>query len=424
MLYKAIAVLSLLLPAVGLYIIEIGNSANTANINGYAIGATMAYVCFATIIVAVVAVILYVGVFDRLGAGRSLEVASAEQARSIEKRALICLLPMAIFTFVISGGYQAATGMVSAGEFRAGGAGGALGYLVLKYYAPTITAFALVSRVQAGIGLVSPRSVAIVVLLALVALSFGYKAGIVTALLPLAIIALWRARYRTAIPVFGLGAVLVIIGYFTVQGGRFVGTLLDALVRRIFLLHGDVSWRVWQMHIEGAEFPNYWNTLGTVLGDRVFSFVAGVTRADPEAWVNAHFSLMATHAVGYPADAIVSQGHNAAATIFSEGIIAGGVAGLLVVAILAGTVLVALYKFIDNRLRANDIAAAAIASSYFVVGVVAWILGGGVTELVHISIIVGVSSTWLLLWWIRGGNIRAVATALEPNSSTKKSPPA
>jgi membrane protein implicated in regulation of membrane protease activity len=110
---------------------------------------------------------------------------------------------------------------------------------------------------------------------------------------------------------------------------------------------------------------------------------------------------MITHLSGYSHETIMA-GHNNTATVFSEGLIAGGLVGLFGFAVLAGLIIQALYRFIDNRLRANDFIAASIGASYMIMGLMAWLIGGGITAIVHLSIFVAFVWTFILLRLISG----------------------
>jgi hypothetical protein len=128
-----------------------------------------------------------------------------------------------------------------------------------------------------------------------------------------------------------------------------------------------------------------------------YTMLTGVTRSDETEWVMAHFSLLATAMSGYSPEYIMKEGHNNAANAFSEGIVAYGVVGAFVAAVIAGLVIDALYRLIDNRLKANDFAIASLAACYLVYALMSWLIGGGITELVHSSVIFGMLSGYLLL---------------------------
>jgi len=74
-----------------------------------------------------------------------------------------------------------------------------------------------------------------------------------------------------------------------------------------------------------------------------------------------------------------------------------GAIGAFVVAVIAGLVIDALYRLIDNRLKVNDFAIASLAACYLVFALMPWLLGGGINALVHSSVIFGSLSGYLLL---------------------------
>jgi hypothetical protein len=399
--YKLVSAFCFIAPLVGLVAIEMGARLSEFSW-GYPNGSAAAFASYCVVVAASIYFMNRHRMFVRVGA---FPVRSdAFELRAIYGRALVALLPLTAFVVFGIGGYEAIVGRVQSGEFRASlGGGGAAGYLILKYYAPAILAYTLLVTRRSGASFFSLRMIAIAVLCGLVALSFGFKSGIVLMLLPAAILIFWNASLRRMILLGGFALSLIILGYLTLGRTEGAKDLLGQLLTRLFVFQADLTWSIWGQFKAGVEFPNYWNTLLPILGDRVFSSITGITRAEPLEWVNAHFNLMATSVSGYPPEAIIATGHNGSATAFSEGLIAGGVAGVLVIAVFAGAVLTALYMIIDNLIRSNHFAIASVAACYFVMGVMAWLLGGGIAELVHVSIFFAVVTSLPLLWWISRG---------------------
>lgn len=314
------------------------------------------------------------------------------------------LTAMAAYTLFAAGGINVALRSESRGDFRTGlGGNGALSYLCLKFYSPAILAYlALLYQKrpwhEMALSMVIPA-----ILVSLVALSFGFKSGIVLAFLPAVIAYSWRFSALWIFPLCAAALGAIYLGYlfFDSAGPVTYSNTLVQLWLRLTVMQGDVAWKIWDMHRLGSVFPSYIDTLPAILGDRVASWLTGVDRTTPMAWVLTHFGLLITYLSGYPIDQIMA-GHNNTATIFSEGILAGGLPGVFVISAIAGVLTYALYRFIDVCLQRNHLSGAAIAASYFVFGLMSWLLGGGVTAIVHISILVGIVTTYILLRIIEG----------------------
>lgn len=162
------------------------------------------------------------------------------------------------------------------------------------------------------------------------------------------------------------------------------------------VLQGDVSWKIWDLHVNGESLLSYVVSLPGVFGDRMFTPASGIDRSDSLAWVPTHFGLLTTHLSGYPIQSTIT-GHNNTATIFSEDVLMGGLGGVLVISVVAGLLTTVLYCFMEACLLKHRYAEAALAASYFVFGLMAWLLGDGITAILHVSILVGLASGYVLL---------------------------
>jgi hypothetical protein len=247
-------------------------------------------------------------------------------------------------------------------------------------------------------------------LTALIALSFGFKAGIVLAFLPAAVVYFWRASDLWVIPLALAAVLFIYVGYSFIDDTNpaNMSAILSNLGYRLTVLQGDVAWKIWGLHQAGIPLPSYIETLPPILGDRLSGIMTGVDRSAPVPWVLTHFGLMTTYLSGYPIDVIMA-GHNNTATIFSEGVLAGGLVGVAVISCLAGLVTSAIYNYIDICLHRRRYIEAAIMSSFSIFGLMSWLLGGGITALVHISIMVGLVSSYYLLKFIEGRRQRVGA---------------
>ena len=231
--------------------------------------------------------------------------------------------------------------------------------------------------------------------------SYGYKSSFILAVLPAAILYYWRAPPSALIPLAIVAICVILFGYLYFSSISDIGVAFNKMVDRLFVAQGDVSWFIWNKYINGEPLTNYHLTLLPIVGDRLFSLITGVTQANRDLWVSTHYSLMMTYVSGYSIDTILG-GHNNTGTVFSEGLFAAGLFGVFVYAVFAGLMVNAVYHFIENKLEARDFAWAAVAASYFVNGVMAWLLAGGLQSIIHISIPVLLYGTHYMLSLIRG----------------------
>jgi oligosaccharide repeat unit polymerase len=408
MLFKFVVTISFLFPLVGVRLMENGAYGLSVFKRGYPNGATWAFLLYCSVAFATVLAASKLGLFHKVGKGRPQAL---RHPGTISLISLLLMVSMLGFLLFGLGGIDNYYRITNAGTFRAAlsGVSGALGSIILKYIAPAVFAFAFMTNVAWNPNRIKSVTVLLLALvMMLIGGSYGFKSSFVLAVLPAAMLYYWRSSPWMLLPLGVAAVCAILLGYAFFAGSPTVGDALESLVYRLFVLQGDVAWWVWDLHREGEPLPAYTPTLLPMIGDRIFSLVTGITRDQQLEWVMSHFGLMITHLSGYSTEAIFFGGHANTATVFSEGIIAGGLFGVLLFAILAGLMVNLLYNFIDNRLEANDFAWASAAASYAVVGVMAWLLSGGIQVIIHISIPVLLLGTYVILHLIRrtSGEVR------------------
>jgi hypothetical protein len=319
------------------------------------------------------------------------------------------LVAMALFTLFVSGGISVLLRTIGRGDFRSGlGDSGAISYLILKYYSPAIMAYlALIYSRRPWYDAVIPLAVPAIVV-AVIALSFGFKSGVVLAFLPAVVVYFWRVPDWLVIPLAAAAFGGIYLGYSFFDGLSNPAVILDRLFYRLTVLQGDVAWKIWDLHASGEYLPNYLASVPAIFGDRVFTLATGIDRSMELDWVTTHFGLLTTYLSGYPIYVIMA-GHNNTATIFSEGVLIGGLSGVIAISALAGVLTAALYSFIQVCLHRHRYVEASLASSYFVFALMAWLLGGGITAILHISILVGLVTGYVLLKIIEGRRLESSA---------------
>nr|WP_295885349.1 hypothetical protein [uncultured Devosia sp.] len=319
------------------------------------------------------------------------------------------LVAMAVFTLFVSGGISVVLRTIGRGDFRSGlGDNGAISYLILKYYSPAVMAYlALLYARRPWYDAIIPLAVP-AVLVALIALSFGFKSGVVLAFLPAAVVYFWRVSDWLVIPLAAVALAGIYLGYGFFDGLSDPATILDRLFYRLTVLQGDVAWKIWDLHVRGDSLPGYLASVPAIFGDRVFTLATGIDSSMELDWVTTHFGLLTTYLSGYPIHVIMA-GHNNTATVFSEGVLMGGLSGVIAISAFAGVLTASLYSFIQLCLHRHRYVEASLASSYFVFALMAWLLGGGITAILHISILVGLVTGYVLLKIIEGRRLDASA---------------
>jgi hypothetical protein len=394
-MYKYLVAFVLLTPLIGIWLVEGGEYAPSIGTDGYPIGATAAFSVYAV----AVAVIAW------LVAGRAAPV--AELAPTID--ANIVFRRFASNVLIVNGAFLALflfgfgainvwLGSMGKGEFRVSlGWFGAVPNLMCKFVLPTLVAYATLLYMRSTRNWQLKLRLALVFALAFTTgASWGFKTTAIASVMPALLLLNWRVRPVVAVALAGvfIGSLAIFFFLFDqqVEAGAEVQTFL---LRRLTVLQGDVAWHIWDMHTSGEEFPNYWTTLSAGIGDKLLA-AFGVSRSDPYEWMLYHYDWMLTYLAGSSFEAI-EEGHSVTATPFAEGLVAGGLPGLALFAVLAGVLTGLTYRFINDSMRRGQDVRSALGATYCCYYIIAWLNGGAIVQLFHISLLIGFGMTLVLL---------------------------
>lgn len=383
-------------------IVQLENGAFGANVNvfGYPNGATLAFLVYSAFLLA--------GAWwssgGRMfrGADHALPgavVSPVAAARLLQATLAVSILLALSMVFAL-GGAEVLTGDVGKGEFRSTLGGlGALAYLIVKWIAPATFALACATYVTAG----RPRRLRPLLLAGLLTtfvtgLAWGFKSSGLLVVLPGFVVLLWQASMRRAILYAGLAVAVIALSFvwFDTIDDTAYSSALEFLVARLTVFQGDVCWYIWDRWRSGEPLPDYARTLLVAMGDQLFSLITGITRADSERWVLSHFGSLLTYTVGYPIEGI-EAGHSVTGTPFSEGLIAAGWVGIPLFGFGAGLISGFVFRRIDRALKRSRILSAALWSNYSVWCLFAWLNGGEIVQMFHISTLVGALLCWIFL---------------------------
>ncbi|MCK4445460.1 MAG: hypothetical protein KAW56_00090 [Candidatus Marinimicrobia bacterium] len=229
----------------------------------------------------------------------------------------------------------------------------------------------------------------------------GYKSAAVFVLLPSLVILYWKIPLRKVISFFLISIIIFVLfaavydkkelNLSGIQNTGFTmpsNNAISFLLYRMTVLQGDVPWKVWDMHVNNKGLFPYTPTLLAVIGDKMLNVFTGISRRESfSKFASFHYATMLTHDVGYPLYALQSGYTNVSGSIFSEGLIAGGLVGVIILSIFAGIFAGINYKLIKHSIKNNNIVVASIASTYFCFGVFSWLNSGGIVTLFHIATI-------------------------------------
>ena len=385
-------------PLIGIWLVEGGEFSMSVGIPGEANGATVAFLCF-------IGLMLAVAFATNAGFGRRQPLPvrlrpTGEAERGFMHFSTRFMVINCVFLFVmlfVFGGIQVWLGTIEKGLFRATlGSFGALPYLMTKFAVPALFAYSTMLLMQTkrqrrhnlmwGVN-------AFAVFLA--GSTWGFKTTGLFMLLPGLLLLNWRLPVHRllAFSAIFLGSLVLFFFLFDSQLMEDV-EVIGFLSSRLTILQGDVSWYVWGLYVNGEELPNYWPTLLAAVGDTVLgTFVSKMNLGE---WMSFHYDWMLTTVSGSSLEA-AANGHSVTGTPFAEGVIAGGTWGVAFFATVAGLLVGGFHRGIGNAILRNQSRAASLMSTYFCFHVFSWLNGGGITQLFHISIMANFIVTFFLL---------------------------
>jgi hypothetical protein len=315
------------------------------------------------------------------------------------------------------GGIRVWLGTMEKGLFRASlGPLGALPYMMTKFTVPALFAYLTVLLIQTRHDRQCKRMWWVNALVVFVAASaWGFKTTGLFMMLPGLLILNWKLSLRRLL-VFAAVFLASLVALFFWFDSGLVGDVevFTFLFGRLTVLQGDLSWYLWGMYMDGTVLPNYWPTLLAAAGDTVLGTF--VSKANLVEWMGYHYDWMLTYLSGASLEAI-ANGHSVTGTPFAEGVIAGGRFGVGLFAVVGGVLAGGIYRVLSKAIRNGRSITAAIVSTYFCFHVFAWLNGGGITQLFHISVIANIAVAYFLLKLLSAPQRRRGAEALDLTNS-------
>lgn len=403
MIFKALVLFSIVMPLFGIIQIENGSFAWGVNQSGEKNGATFAFTFYSALMLASLFATTK-GTFFRLKENFIHNNKFIKNHSTAFKLILFINIFFAITLLFGLGGYKTLLGTVGKGEFRTTLGGlGAVAYLITKWLAPALFAYlCAISFMLKQSNKTTQRLTFLLfangTLVFLVGISWGFKTTGILMLTPGFIILTWNSSIKTLLTAALLASATIYTMFliFDTTENTIYATGIEFIWARLTVLQGEVAWFLWGEHLNNNLDYNYLKTLTVFVGDRIWSILTGITRENQEQWVLYHFGSLLTYASGYPIEGIF-DGHSVTGTPFSEGLIAGGVFGLIFFGIIAGIITGIAFNQLRKSIRTQDPMRTALWSCYFVFCVFTWLIGGEIVQLFHISVFVSILLSWSLI---------------------------
>lgn len=388
-MHNIIILASVLLPLIGVLQMENGAFGNSIGMDGYPNGASVVYAMYSAVLLVTYFVV-------RAGAAMAPTTPSTSAHKSSHFNAYAQLLiwlflPILLVMLFGFGGWAVWLGQVGKGEFRANlGPFGAVAYLLVNSVIPLLMAYAaLLYRGATGVRHERAWLAVLFGLTLLIGSTWGFKSTGVTMLLPALVVLFWGAGVGRVLAVCGAIALTIATFFylFDSETDEAAGGLAF-LLTRLTTLQGDVSWLLWGQHTEGVSFPPYLQTLRVFVGDTAFATLTGITRDMPDLWADYHFDILLGLLAGLPLS-VVDEGHSIVGTPFADGLVLGGVPGVLAMALFAGLLCGVLCTMIERALRRGQAFRCALLVTYFGINGITFLRNGAAMQLIHIATVVG-----------------------------------
>lgn len=382
--------------------------------NGYPNNASFAYIYY----------LLLIYIFYYLALKIKIKKREVSKPSQYSEHAVIIITFVNLIFLVLMlfffGGIKVWLGTVGKGEFRVSlGFFGFFAFIITKYTAPLFLAYLAACFEE----IKKKRLQKILfysnfILLFLIGSTWGYKTTALLLIMPSLIILNWKASFYKVLGFIIMAFVGLVlfsvlfdardltgeVGYSNLseytesyQGG---GTAIEFVLYRATVLQGDVAWKVWDLYVSDYQFPSYFKTWLSIIGDKNLSLLFGIDRTNFAVFIQYHYGYLLTY-IGGASLADIESGLSTTGTAFAEGIIAGGMFGLTVFSAIAGLMMGFLYKSIKNGVIQRQSIKTAFFAMYYTTVFLPWLTGGGILEnFLHISIISGLVLSYYSLKYI------------------------
>ena len=234
-----------------------------------------------------------------------------------------------------------------------------------------------------------------------IGLSFGSKATGILILTCGVIPLLWKQRTAiTAIALLIPGLTLIFVSSYLFDSfiaDRSFWGILDYVLRRAFVLTAEAPWKAWDLYRAGPVDFNYPLTLAQFLGSGLIFLFFGVAKYSDTAY-KYEFTTGVT-ALFYPTlvDEVNSGRWNITCTSYVEGLLAMGLVGIPVFAVLGGYIMGRMENAITKSMINNKLSKGSVLIVYYVFAFFSWVNSGGIVTLFHPITIVGILFSYYFL---------------------------
>ena len=329
--------------------------------------------------------------------------------------AILSIFITLFFLFLILfvfGGFKVLLGQLDKGAFRIGfGFFGAFVHLMTKMFLPSILALNVFYYKKEHKTTFNTFLLVLNFFLAFVfGASWGYKSTAIFILLPALIVMYDKPKFLRVLFLSTIAFVVFVLFAMFFDDSKdislnnidlFAETIqknpIEAILYRITVLQGDPCWKIWDLYLNGdLKNVEYSKTIYSIMGDGNMSRLLGINHDNYTLFIKHHFGLLLTFLCGNE-PFVIAQGYNVTGTVFTEGVIAGGIFGVIFFSIFAGFFTRVVELLLTKGYYNNLPVLTSMAATYFCFNIFTWLNGGGIEILFHISVFLGLILNYILL---------------------------
>jgi hypothetical protein len=329
---------------------------------------------------------------------------SKSQIKSQTKKIIILSIIFLLMMLFLFQGYKTLLGTVNKGEFRSktlGVAGlGFLAYMIFKFFIPTILAYLMFIHKY----LYKQKKYVIYLAFFLSMFSgflWGFKSSSIIIILPALMVMFQKFEIKHLFKLVLLFFIVVIIaGYFFDREivSSYNLSIFEFIFLRMTVIEGDTYWTIFGKIINNEIQPlyfDYFKYLLNFFGNKINSFF--IDLSNPINVLNYKFASYINYVTFGDLYYATSGEHNVTATYVGEGLLFLGFPGVFLFTFLAGIIVGTNIKVFRKSLILKNGKLAAISASCFVMLTWSWLKGGDITTIFHISNLIGIILSSILL---------------------------
>jgi hypothetical protein len=388
-MFKYVLLAYMVLPLIGMYLMENGAYSIGLKINGFPNGAFIAYsLHFFTFFLSFFLITFFLKKLNFVGAYTSKKLYTSHFDKNF---IWFCIISFVLILFIF-GGYKVILGQVDKATFRVNLKFGAVFYLVVKSLLPAgLCYYALIN---AQYGKLTFKFYFCCLISAITVMGLGFKLFIVTLFLPTLLVLMIKTSF-TSVTKLGIGVLsLLIFTTFIFDSDNQYGlSIFEYILTRATVLTADIPWYIWgSSPSELSKFPTANPFIGAI--GRTPLQLMGISNID--YYLNYSYGPLITVFVGRSIESIIN-GSTVTGTLFSEGLFIFGHQFFFVLSIISGAFCGYCSMLLFKLKERKKYKYCAILATYIAFFVIGGVNSGDLSKLISFSTLMYIILSYIFL---------------------------